>query len=111
VDATLIHAPSSTKNRGRTRDPEMSQTKKGHQWFFGMKAHIGVDLTSGLVHTVVGTTAKAADITQLPALVHGHEQVVLGDAGYHRTDRTLDAPPPHRARASSPRFGAARVAP
>lgn len=96
VDATLIHAPSSTKNRERTRDPDMSQTKKGNQWYFGMKAHIGVDLASGLVHTVVGTTAKVADITQLPHLLHGQEQVVLGDAGYHRTDRTLDAPPPDR---------------
>jgi IS5 family transposase len=94
VDATLIHAPASTKNRERARDPEMSQTKKGNQWYFGMKAHIGVDLVSGLVHTVVGTTAKVADITQLPHLLHGQEQVVLGDAGYHRADRTLDAPPP-----------------
>jgi len=73
VDATLIHAPSSTKNRERTRDPDMSQTKKGNQWYFGMKAHIGVDLASGLVHTVVGTTAKVADITQLPHLLHGQE--------------------------------------
>ena len=96
VDATLIHAPSSTKNRERARDPDMSQIKMGNQWYFGMKAHIGVDLASGLVHTVVGTTAKVADITQLPHLLHGQEQVVLGDAGYHRTDRTLDAPPPDR---------------
>lgn len=96
VDATLIHAPASTKNRTGQRDPEMSQTKKGQQWYFGMKAHIGVGLASGLVHTVVGTTAKVADIAQLPALLHGHEQVVLGDGGYHRTDRTLDALPPRR---------------
>ena len=81
VDATIIHAPSSTKNKRGKRDPEMSQTKKGNQWYFGMKAHIGVDGNSGLVHTVVGTTAKEADITQLDKLLHGDEQVVLGDAG------------------------------
>ena len=81
VDATIIHAPSSTKNKRGKRDPEMSQTKKGNQWYFGMKAHIGVDGNSGLVHTVVGTTAKEADITQLEKLLHGDEEVVLGDAG------------------------------
>ena len=94
VDATIIHAPSSTKNKKGKRDPEMSQTKKGNQWYFGMKAHIGVDGNSGLVHTVVGTTAKEADITQLEKLLHGDEEVVLGDAGYHKADRTLDSPAP-----------------
>jgi IS5 family transposase len=94
VDATIIHAPSSTKNKRGKRDPEMSQTKKGNQWYFGMKAHIAVDGNSGLVHTVVGSTAKEADITQMDKLLHGQEQVVLGDAGYHKADRTLDSPAP-----------------
>jgi IS5 family transposase len=94
VDATIIHAPSSTKNKKGKRDPEMSQTKKGNQWYFGMKAHIGVDGSSGLVHTVIGTAAKIADITQLDNLLHGDEQVVLGDAGYHKKNRTLDSPEP-----------------
>lgn len=94
VDATIIHAPSSTKNKQRRRDPEMSQTRKGKQWYFGMKAHIGVDGRSGLVHTVVGTTAKAADISEMENLLHDDDQVVLGDAGYHKNDRTLDGPVP-----------------
>jgi IS5 family transposase len=82
VDATLIDAPSSTKNRTGQRDPEMSQTKKGNQWYFGMKAHIGVDAVSGLVHTVIGTTAKVADVTQAEALRHGEETLLCGDRGY-----------------------------
>ena len=82
VDATIISAPSSTKNASGTRDPEMHQTKKGNQWFFGMKAHIGVDAASGLVHTVVTTSANVADVTQVPALLHGAEAVVHADAGY-----------------------------
>lgn len=81
VDATIISAPSSTKNATRTRDPEMTQTKKGNQWYFGMKVHIGTD-RQGLVHTVITTTAKEADITQLPQLLHGRERVVHGDRGY-----------------------------
>ena len=82
VDATLIAAPSSTKNSEGSRDPEMRQTKKGNQWHFGMKAHIGVDMESGLVHTVVGTAANVHDVTQAHALLHGEEAAVLGDAGY-----------------------------
>jgi IS5 family transposase len=82
IDATLIAAPSSTKNSTGTRDPEMHQTKKGNQWHFGMKAHIGVDADSGLVHTVVGTAANVNDVTQASALVHGEETDVFGDAGY-----------------------------
>jgi IS5 family transposase len=82
VDATLIAAPPSTKNRDRARDPAMHQAKKGQQWHFGMKAHIGVDLDSGLVHTVVGTAAHVADVTQAHALLHGQETVALSDAGY-----------------------------
>ncbi len=82
IDATLIAAPSSTKNNSGERDPEMHQTKKGNQWHFGMKAHIGVDADSGLVHTVVGTAANVNDVTQASALVHGEESDVFADAGY-----------------------------
>lgn len=82
VDASLIAAPSSTKNQDGERDPEMHQTKKGNQWHFGMKAHIGVDADSGLVHTVVGTAANVNDVTQASALVHGEETDVFADAGY-----------------------------
>jgi IS5 family transposase len=82
VDATLIAAPSSTKNSSGERDPEMHQTKKGNQWHFGMKAHIGADVESGLVHTVTGTAANEHDITQAHALLHGEEDVVFADSGY-----------------------------
>ena len=82
VDVTLIAAPSSTKNSTGGRDPEMHQTKKGNQWHFGMKAHIGVDAESGLVHTVIGTAANVNDVTQGHALLHGEEAVVFADAGY-----------------------------
>ncbi|WP_310564761.1 IS5 family transposase [Hydrogenophaga sp.] len=82
VDATLIAAPSSTKNKDGERDPEMHQTKKGKQWHFGMKCRIGVDADSGLVHTVVGTAANVNDVTQASALVHGEETDVFADAGY-----------------------------
>jgi IS5 family transposase len=82
VDATLIAAPSSTKNQSGERDPEMHQTKKGNQWHFGMKAHIGVDAESGLVHTVIGTAANVNDVTQGHALLHGEETEVFADAGY-----------------------------
>ena len=85
VDATIISAPSSTKNEDRSRDPEMTQTKKGNQWYFGMKVHIGTD-RKGIVHTVTTTTAKDADITQLPELLHGKEGVVHGDRGYYSRD-------------------------
>ena len=85
VDATIIAAPSSTKNEDRSRDPEMTQTKKGNQWYFGMKVHIGTD-RKGIVHTVTTTTAKDADITQLPELLHGKESVVHGDRGYYSRD-------------------------
>lgn len=82
VDATLIHAPSSTKNQDGKRDPEMHQTKKGNTYYFGMKAHIGVDAESGLVHSVVGTAANVADVTQVDRLLHGEENMVCADAGY-----------------------------
>jgi IS5 family transposase len=90
VDATLIAAPSSTKNSSGERDPEMRQTKKGNQWHFGMKAHIGVDADSGLVHTVVGTAANVNDVTQAHALVHGEETNVLADAGYQGVDKRAE---------------------
>jgi IS5 family transposase len=82
VDATLIHAPSSTKTQDGKRDPEMHQTKKGNQYYFGMKAHIGADAESGLVHSVVGTAANVADVTQVDKLLHGEENMVGADAGY-----------------------------
>lgn len=82
VDATIIAAPSSTKNSTGKRDPEMHQTKKGNQWHHGMKAHIGADADSGLVHAVVGTAANLNDVTQAHALVHGSESHVYADAGY-----------------------------
>jgi transposase, IS5 family len=87
VDATIIAAPSSTKNKQKSRDPEMHQTKKGNQWHFGMKAHVGVDVASGLVHTLKGTAANEADVTQTAALLHGEEEAVFGDAGYSGADK------------------------
>jgi IS5 family transposase len=87
VDATLIAAPSSTKNQSGERDPEMHQTKKGNQWCFGMKAHIGVDAESGLTHTVVTTAANVNDVTQAHALLHGEETDVFGDAGYQGVEK------------------------
>ncbi len=82
VDATLISAPSSTKNKDKSRDPEMSSTKKGNQWHFGMKAHIGVDAESGLVHSMRTTTAKTHDKVEMENLMHGEERAVFGDKGY-----------------------------
>ena len=91
VDATLIPAPSSTKNSTGQRDAEMHQTKKGDQWHFGMKAHIGVDADSGLVHTVFGTAANLNDVTQGHGLLHGKEAVVFTDAGYQGATTRLCA--------------------
>jgi len=82
VDATIIHAPSSTKNAKGERDPEMHQTKKGNQWYFGMKIHIGADVDSGAVHSVSVTAANRADVGELPNLLRKNDQVVFGDAGY-----------------------------
>jgi len=81
VDATIIAAPSSTKNATATRDPEMKQTRKGRNWYFGMKLHIGAD-KRGIVHTVLATDARSADITQLPELLHGQEREIFGDQAY-----------------------------
>jgi transposase, IS5 family len=94
VDATIIAAPSSTRNEGKTRDPEMHQTKKGNQWHFGMKAHIGVDAQSGLVPTVIGTAANVNDVTQAGALLHGEEEHAFGDAGYRGVDKRDEAQGP-----------------
>jgi len=85
VDATIIAAPSSTKNATATRDPEMKQTRKGRNWYFGMKLHVGTD-PRGIVHTVKATDAAVADITQLPNLVHGQEREVFGDQAYWKED-------------------------
>jgi transposase, IS5 family len=82
VDATIIAAPSSTKNLAKARDPQMHQTKKGNQWYFGMKAHIGVDAQSGLVHSLSGTAANVADVAQSHELLHGQEKEAYADAGY-----------------------------
>ena len=90
VDATLINAPSSTKNKDGKRDPEMHQAKKGNQYYFGMKAHIGVDDESGLVHSVVGTAANVADVTQVDKLLHGEENVVGADAGYTGVEKRAE---------------------
>ncbi|EXI77471.1 MAG: Transposase DDE domain protein [Candidatus Accumulibacter regalis] len=87
ADATIIAAPPSVMNQANARDPDMHQTKKGNQWYFGMKAHIGVDAESGLVHTVVGTSANEADVTQTEHLLHGEEKDVFLDAGYVDADK------------------------
>ena len=89
VDATIIAAPSSTKNADGTRDPQMHQTRKGNQWYFGMKAHIGVDTDSGLVHTVVTTAANEADVEVVDELLHGKETTVHADAGYTGADKRV----------------------
>ena len=96
VDATIIAAPPSTKNKARQRDPEMHQTRKGNQWYFGMKAHIGVDEATGLVHTVTSTAANVADVTQVGKLLHGKETDVYADAGYTGAQKHA---PPKRGRA------------
>lgn len=93
VDATIIAAPPSTKNREKSRDPEMHQTKKGNQYYFGMKAHIGTDAASGLVHSLVGTAAHVADITQAHRLLHGEEQHAFGDAAYQGVDKRAEHRP------------------
>ena len=93
VDATLIAAPTSTKNADKARDPEMHSSKKGNQWYFGMKAHIGVDADSGLVHTVRVTSGHVHDINEGHSLLHGKESVVFADAGYQGIQKRPDAKP------------------
>ena len=95
VDATIIAAPSSTKNQTGSRDPEMHQTKKGNQWHFGMKAHIGVDAGTGYVHSVTTTAANVHDLDQAAGLVRGDDRVVYTDAGYqgiHKRPEVIDDP-------------------
>jgi IS5 family transposase len=90
VDATLIAAPPSTKNKDGERDPEMHQSKKGNNWHFGMKAHIGVDASTGLTHTLVTTAGNVSDVTQAHALLHGGEKFVYGDAGYQGVEKRTE---------------------
>ena len=90
VDATIIAAPSSTKNREGRRDPDMHQTKKGNAWHFGMKAHIGADAASGLVHSVEGTATNESDISQTHKLLHGEEKTVHADAGYTGVEKRAE---------------------
>ena len=87
VDATLIAAPTSTKNKDKARDPEMHSSKKGNQWYFGMKAHIGADAESGLVHTVRATSGHVSDIAEAHTLLHGEESLAFGDAGYQGVEK------------------------
>ena len=91
VDSTLIAAPSSTKNKEKKRDPEAHSTKKGNQYYFGFKAHIGVDKDSGLVHTVKGTAANVHDVTMTSELLTGEENEVYGDSGYIGVDKREEA--------------------
>jgi transposase, IS5 family len=95
VDATIIHAPSSTKNREQKRDEEMHQTKKGNQWYFGMKAHVGVDSKTKLIHSVVATPANVADAVVLPELLHGQETRVWGDQAYRGQTEVIHACAPN----------------
>jgi len=95
VDATIIEAPSSTKNRDQQRDPEMHQTKKGKQWHFGMKAHVGVDSRFKIVHSAVATAANVADATVLPELLHGEETRVWGDQAYRGQSEVIHECSPH----------------
>lgn len=91
VEATLIAAPSSTKNKDKARDPDMHSSKKGEQMYFGMKAHIGADAQSGLVHTVRGTSGNVHDVTEGNSLLHGEETIAFGDAGYQGIEKRADA--------------------
>jgi len=113
VDASIINAPSSTKNQDKARDPEMHQTKKGKQWYFGMKAHIGVDAKSKLIHSVAASSANVHDKHLLGQLLHGEERRVFGDAAYSgQTEAIREAAPkakdftnqrPYRNRPLTPR--------
>ena len=94
VDASILHAPSSTKNEKKQRDPAMHQTRKGNQWFFGLKAHIGVDAKQGHVHSVATSSANVSDVHMLPDLLHGEERQVWGDGGYQgQTEAIKQAAP------------------
>ena len=95
VDATIIAAPPSTKNARKERDPEMHQTKKGNEWHFGMKAHVGVDADSGLVHTVIGTAANVSDIQCASQALHGEEKAAYADAGYTGVEKRSEVVAEH----------------
>jgi len=95
VDASILHAPSSTKNEAGKRDPAMHQTKKGNQWFFGLKTHIGVDSKEGHVHSVATTAANVSDVHMLPGLLHGEERKVWGDGGYQGQTEAIKQAAPH----------------
>ena len=97
VDATILQAPGSTKNREQQRDPEMHQTRKGKDWYFGMKAHVGVDSKSKMIHTAVATAAHVADSVVLPELLHGEETRVWGDGAYQGQTKVIHQSAP-RAR-------------
>ena len=94
VDATLIHAPSSTKNEEKSRDPQMHQTRKGNQWYFGMKLHIGADTKSGLIHNATTTAANVHDSQVLPELLHGKETRVYGDSAYRGQKQAIQQAAP-----------------
>jgi transposase, IS5 family len=94
VDATIVAAPSSTKNSKGERDPQMHQTRKGNQWFFSAKAHIGVDSKEGIVHSVCPSTASVSDVPMLPDLLHGAEKKVWGEAGYQSQAEAIHAAAP-----------------
>jgi IS5 family transposase len=108
VDATIINAPSSTKNAAKARDPEMHQTKKGNQWYFGMKAHLGVDSRTKLIHAVVATPANAADGSVLPELLHGKETRVWGDQAYRGQRAVIRRHAPRGPRLHQPPLPAPR---
>ena len=113
VDATIIHAPSSPKNEKKERDPAMHQTRKGHQWYFGMKAHIGVDSKEGIVHSVCSTAASVSDMHMLPELLQGDEKKVWVDAGYQGQAEAIHAAAPNAQDMTSRRaryMGGARIA-
>jgi IS5 family transposase len=95
VDATIIHAPSSTRNENKERDPAMRQTRKGNQWYFGLKAHIGMDSKQNVVHSVCTSAASVADCHMLPHLLHGEERKVWGDAGYQGQTNVIREAAPH----------------
>lgn len=97
VDATIISAPSSTKNQDNARDPEMHQTAKGRQWYFGMKAHVGVDSRTKLIHTILVSAANVPDMLALPHLLHGRETRVWGDQGYQGQTEAIRAAAPRAA--------------
>ena len=104
VDATIIHAPSSTKNHRQERDPEMHQTKKGNQWYFGMKAHVGVDSRTKVIHSVVATAANVADAKVLPHLLHGDEMKVWGDQAYRGQTEAIHEVAPRAQDLTSKRY-------